>query len=262
VRYLQELGISYYMAVTPEAVSKADDLARSDGSLTLIDTHGPWHIYEVADSDVVVPLSSNPVVVEKRGGDQRERWLEVGTSWLQNPNEWTALPAADGPDEWQRVRVAIDLTRRNGEPGSDSRKVDIVTVVDPVENTSFEPTTVSDVVIDDESVSFEVSDVGRPVLVRVSYFPNWRVEGAEGPYRVAPNMMVVVPTQTEVRLSFGPSLVDRFAYLLTGAGILALVVVWRRERRSRRGAIGGPDTGISEETVSIDAADAGVDTKL
>jgi hypothetical protein len=247
VRYLQELGISYYMAVTPEAVAKAETLAESDGSLTLIETSGPWHVYAVAGSDAVVPLSANPVVVNERGGDQRERWLEIGTSWLQNEDEWLAMPAADGPDEWQRVDVEVDLTRRNGEPGSDSRKVDIVTVVDSVTNTSFEPAVVSDVELLDESVSFSVSEIGKPVLVRVSYFPNWKADGARGPYRVAPNMMVVVPTDTDVRLTFGPSTVDRFAYVLTLVGIVTTVVIWRRERVKRTGPIGGTTPGDSEE---------------
>ena len=47
----------------------------------------------------------------------------------------------------------------------------------------------------DESISFDVDQVGVPVLVRVSYFPNWKATGADGPYRVAPNFMVVVPDQ-------------------------------------------------------------------
>ena len=80
-------------------------------------------------------------------------------------------------------------------------------------------------------VSFSVDKVGVPVLIRVSYFPNWQVTGAEGPYRVAPNMMVVVPTSQNVSLHFKASFVDRFAYLLTIAGLVALVVMWRRDRR-------------------------------
>ena len=39
-----------------------------------------------------------------------------------------------------------------------------------------------------------------PVLVKVSYFPNWQVSGADGPYRVAPNEMVVIPTSTHVSM--------------------------------------------------------------
>ena len=172
-----------------------------------------------------------PVVVNERSGDLRERWLELGTSWLQNRTEWDALPAANGPKEWQRIDVAIDMAVREGEPGSDSRKVDVVKPVQEIVPAKVEPAVVSNVKIGDDSVSFTVDKVGVPVLVRVSYFPNWQVSGAKGPYRVAPNMMVVIPTSNQVSMHFKASFVDRFAYLLTIAGFVALFVMWRRDRR-------------------------------
>ena len=234
VSYMQELGIQYYLAVTPEAVDKADQVVADGGALSEIATSGPWKIYRVAGSEIVVPLTVRPVVVESRSGDQRERWLELGTSWLQNRSEWAALPAADGPDDWQRVAVEVDLSRREGEPGSDSRKVDVVVPTDSIDVVDLDPVEVSNVVVDEQSLSFDVDRVGVPVLVRVSYFPNWNVSGARGPYRVAPNMMVVVPTEKSVSMSFDPSAIDRFAYLLTVAGIVVAVVMFRRDRRAQR----------------------------
>jgi len=231
VQYLQELGINYYLAVTPEAIAKADEVAASGGGLQSLETSGPWHIYSVENADIVVSLDTLPVVVNERSGDLRERWLELGTSWLQNRTEWDALPAADGPKEWQRIDVAIDMAVREGEPGSDSRKVDVVKPVQEIVPAKVEPAVVSDVKIGDDSVSFTVDKVGVPVLVRVSYFPNWQVSGAKGPYRVAPNMMVVIPTSNQVSMHFKASFVDRFAYLLTIAGFVALFVMWRRDRR-------------------------------
>ena len=64
--------------------------------------------------------------------------------------------------------------------------------------------TVSDVVIDEQDLSFHVDKVGVPVLVKVSYFPNWTAHGAEGPYRIAPNLMVVVPTSQRRRADVRP----------------------------------------------------------
>jgi len=231
VQYLQELGINYYLAVTPEAIAQADEVAASGGGLKSLETSGPWHIYSVENADIVVPLDTLPVVVNERSGDLRERWLELGSSWLQNRTEWDALPAANGPKEWQRIDVAIDMAVREGEPGSDSRKVDVVKPVQEIVPAKVEPAVVSDVKIGDDSVSFTVDKVGVPVLVRVSYFPNWQVSGAKGPYRVAPNMMVVIPTSNQVSMHFKASFVDRFAYLLTIAGFVALFVMWRRDRR-------------------------------
>jgi hypothetical protein len=235
VRYLQELGVRYYMGFTPEAVREAS----AQPALREITRSGPWVIYEVAASDLVVPLTVQPVVVGGRTdgqadmghpGDAKERWLEIGTSWLQNPNDWPAVPAATGPSEWQRIDVAVDMNRRIGEPDESSRRVDVVLPTQSIDVVNVEPIVVSDVEQGRSSVSFSVDKIGTPVLVRTSYFPNWNVSGAEGPYRVAPNMMVVIPTQTDVKLSFGWSLLDVFAYVLSIVGIVVLVR-WRRSER-------------------------------
>jgi hypothetical protein len=164
-------------------------------------------------------------------GDAKERWLEIGTSWFQNPNDWPAIPAADGPDAWQRVKVGVDFERRIGEPDDRSRRVDIVVPRENFTPVAMQPAVVSDVVQGRSSVSFRVDQPGTPILVRTSYFPNWGASGAQGPYRIAPNMMVVVPTENEVSLSFGWSFLDAFAYVLTIAGI---VIVVRHKRAQRR----------------------------
>jgi len=222
VRHLQDLGVRYVMLRTPEA--KAEAAVRPE--LSLIASSRPWDVYLVSNSDIVVPLDTQPVVVRGRPGDARERNLELGTSWFQNHDEWAAMPADDGPDAWQRISVQVDLERREGEPGDSGRRVDIVTAVEPIEPVNLPAITVRNVEIEQESLSFDVDQVGVPVLVRIGYFPNWNASGADGPYRVGPNMMVVIPEATHVELSYGRSMVDWLTILLTLAGI-ALCVLWR-----------------------------------
>ena len=72
------------------------------------------------------------------------------------------------------------------------------------------------------SIGFRVDRTGIPVLVKASYFPNWQVDGGAGPYRVAPNFMVVVPDETRVTLSYGWTPVDVLAWVIN------------RHRRDRR----------------------------
>ena len=105
------------MVTTDEAVAQADQ----QPELSKIATSGPWHIYEYADADIVEPLDVQPVVVNGRDGDQRECFLEVGTSWFQHRDEWAAMPATDGPDNWQRIDVAIDPSRQE-PPGPGHRR--------------------------------------------------------------------------------------------------------------------------------------------
>jgi hypothetical protein len=216
VPYLQSLGVRYVMVFTEAAKREAD----LQPELTLIRQSGPWNIYQVSGTDLVEPLEFQPVVVNERGGDQRERKLELGTSWFQNRGEWAAMPADGGPDEWQRIDVITDTTRiQDG-------RVDIVVPEQPIEQVPLPPVNVSNVVLGEQDLRFTVDQIGVPVLVKVSWFPNWQVSGAEGPWRIAPNMMVVVPTSTEVHLTFERSGLDIVAYLMTLLGI-GLCVLWR-----------------------------------
>jgi hypothetical protein len=247
VPHLQALGIRYLMVTTDAAVAEA----AAQPELSEVATSGPWHVYRVADSEIVEPLATQPVVVNEREGDQRECWLEVGTSWFQQPEEWAARPAADGPADWQHIDVAIDAERQIpqdqgtdgcGDPQSSlGRKVNIVVPADEIEAVALDPITVTNVVIEEQSVSFDVSQVGVPVLVKVSYFPNWEVAGAEGPYRIAPNFMVVVPTSTHVELTYGRSKSDLLFDGLTLLGIMG-AFVWRI-RKPSFDRLGAAETG-------------------
>ena len=177
-----------------------------------------------------MPLTTNPVVVEGMDngllplhlGNERERWLELGTSWFQHPEDWAALPAGDGPSEWQRIEAVAE------GPETDSRTLARLVPVGTIDQSTLPPVEVSDLQISDNSISFSVDQVGVPVLVKASYFPNWNVEGAEGPYRVAPNFMVVVPTSNQVTLTYGTSWVEYLGYALTLLGLVLLVVLWRK----------------------------------
>ena len=220
VPYLQTLGVKYLMVFTEKAKVEADKRPE----LTKLAAVGPWNVYQVADSDLVVPLTAQPVVVNHRGGDQRERNLELGMSWFQHQNEWAAIPADNGPADWQRIDVAVDPKRSDGlAPGASGRKIDIVQPSEAITPKKLPHVTVSNVHMGDQDLRFTVDRIGVPVLVKISYFPNWHVSGANGPYRIAPNLMVVVPTSTDVHLTYERSGLDYFAYLLTFLGIALLI---------------------------------------
>ncbi|MHB1785494.1 MAG: hypothetical protein ACYCS7_04985, partial [Acidimicrobiales bacterium] len=55
-----------------------------------------------------------------------------------------------------------------------------------------------------------------------------------GPYRVAPNLMVVVPTSHRVLLHYGSTPVDYLGWAATGAGFVLVVLLALGDRRRRR----------------------------
>ena len=222
VDHLQMLGVRYYLTYTPEAATQAD----AEADLTFVDETGPWRVYEVAGSDLVTPLPAVPAVARgvAAGG---ETWLDRSVEWYVDPARWDVALAADGPPGWQRVAGGEEPEVR-----------------------PTEPTEVSGVQSGDDWISFSVSEVGTPVVVKASYFPNWQVAGADGPYRITPNLMVVVPTSTDVRLTYGTTPVEWVGWVLTLAGVLGLVLLVRggqvdvlpaRTRPSRRPPAPAPE---------------------
>ncbi|MGH9123819.1 MAG: hypothetical protein ACRDZ8_03705, partial [Acidimicrobiales bacterium] len=163
-------------------------------------------IYEIADSELVSPLLNQPVVMKgvAKGG---QGWLTASMAWYLNSNLWDVQYAASGPSSWARVSPTSANPPR----------------------TSLQPVQVSKIVATDSSVSFNVDTVGVPVLVKVSYFPNWQAHGAQGPFRVAPNLMIVIPTSHHVWLHYGNTPIDWFGYLLGIIGLVALVWMFRAE---------------------------------
>jgi hypothetical protein len=89
------------------------------------------------------------------------------------------------------------------------------------------PTAVSGEEVGEETIRFRTSRPGQPVLIKVSYHPRWRAEGADGPYLVSPALMMVVPRQTEVRLVYARTASDDVGLALTIATMLVLAL-WAR----------------------------------
>jgi hypothetical protein len=200
-------------------------------------------------------------VVNERSGDQRERKLELGMSWFQHRDEWAAMPADDGPADWQRIDVEVDTTRSDGlAPGASGRKIDIVQPAEPIQAKELPPVNVSNVQLGDQDLRFTVDQIGVPVLVKISYFPNWQASGADGPYRIAPNLMVVIPTSTDVHLTYERSSLDYVAYLLTLLGIGMLIFM--RIRGDVRHANTHPFGSSDSSGFEWDEWDSGTDEAL
>lgn len=87
--------------------------------------------------------------------------------------------------------------------------------------------------VEDNHIRFRTDRPGTPHLIRVSYFPNWRAEGARGPYLATPWFMLVVPQQEVVDLRFGATAVERIAWLVTVGGLLGIGLWTVRARRRR-----------------------------
>ncbi|HVA42696.1 MAG TPA: 6-pyruvoyl-tetrahydropterin synthase-related protein [Acidimicrobiales bacterium] len=215
IQHLQMLGVKYYLTFSPQIQSQAS----ANPALKLVATSGPWpdqyttgsqtttkqitwDIYEIQGSDMVAPLQFEPAVLTSKVTSAKA-WLNLSVAWYDNPAAWPVPLAATGPASWPRVPL--------GDPNPP--------------HVAVPPVTATNMVSSDDRISFDVSRIGSPVVVRASYFPNWQATGAQGPYRITPNLMVVVPTALHVSLHYGWTPVDGVALAATVAGLSGLVMM-------------------------------------
>ena len=95
--HMQLLGVRYYMAISDRMI----DLARAHPDLDEVATSGPWVVFSVLDSETVVALDNEPVVLT--GTDASHGWLDAVVPWYENPDQWSVFLAADGPQDWARI---------------------------------------------------------------------------------------------------------------------------------------------------------------
>ena len=216
VEHLQMLGVRYLMLSSPETIKVADTLP----TLSKLTTIGPyngqgsgvssttWSVYLIKDAPVVAPLSHLPVVVPGIAASA-ESWKDANVAWFEDPSRWAVPMAADGPASWPRGTTA----------------------------TTNSPTTpkvtVTKTVVGRDTIAFHVDRLGVPVVVKASYFPRWHAQGASGPYRVSPNLMVVTPTSHDVTLSYGSDALSIIGTTLSVVGIIGLVATFVMLRRRR-----------------------------
>jgi hypothetical protein len=262
VEYLRMLGVNYYLAYSTDARAAADANPGLERVATVPDRDAKpptgWAIYEVADAPLVQPLANQPVVATGiHGGTQSEcfgtpkpqaaagadaptdpslaPWECLAASWWNTPDALDRPLAADGPASW--VRVPADRAAE-------------------AKRTPLPDVEVSKTHSTDDSVSFDVSRTGVPVLVKVSDYPNWAVRGAEGPYRVTPNFMVVVPTEKHVELHYTrtPAEWAGIAATMLGlVGLVGLVLLGRPARRRKAHPSNQPAPG-ADEAVRLEGA--------
>ena len=233
--HMDTYGVEYYVSITEEAAEKAlgidgfelvAQVERSrivEGELTPI---APFHIFRLPPTELVTVGTHLPAVYEvpERGlfssligsetvvgpdGEPLPSFHDKALLWyddIANLHRWIV---AGGPSDWPRI---TDISERPNTPLRESG-------------------TVSNVVIEDHRISFTTTAIGVPHMVKVSYFPNWKTTGADGPWRASPSLMVVVPSDNEVVLEFSDTWVESGGKILTLIGVAGLVVVGILARR-------------------------------
>ena len=204
---LRLFNVSEIVAVSPELASALD--ARADVVREAVIP--PYTVYRLRDPGpgYVEPLAVAPVRAEP------STWRDASYRWFsRKPANRALLVFTDDK------RFDLALADPWGPPPERplAGGVELRTQVEA------------------ERLRIHTSRPGHPLLVKISYHPRWRAEGALGPYLVSPGLMLIVPRQADVTLTYAArTWADRLGRVLFLAALAVLVVVARRRATRRRG---------------------------
>ncbi len=203
ITHLAVYNVDYYVSFTEKGASEA----RMAG-LVEVGVAPPWTVFALPDSDLVDVATMRPAVWDG-GGD----FLDPSLEWYDDVDHLDNWLVETGPEEWLRIDSVEDRLK----------------TVMPYAGSGV----VTDIVQENGRISFTTTAVGVPHLVKESYFPNWKADGAEGPYRAAPSLMVVVPTDEHVVLEFTNTSAENLGMTLTLLALAGLAAYAYRRHKLR-----------------------------
>ena len=215
LRHLELLGVRTFIARS-RAVQEAIE---GDPAWTLLGAEGPGDRWKVYGSTIAgepdVRAWKTPLEVRSGAPSQREI-----ADW------WACRGATEHPVAFlpRPTSSEADLGAWRDDPPPEPGWLDRVS--DPVRSVSRGP---------DGSLVFETDFPGRPHVVAATWYPDWRAEGADGPYPLSSGQLVVYPTARTVTLRHAALPSEVAGRLLSLCGVLALVLLPFLRRPSSRG---------------------------
>jgi len=191
MKYLIYFNTSYIIASTPEVI---EDL-NNDSRVELINKIEPFYFYEIIGPHNYVEIVKNMPYRYKT-----EEWLSEIKYWYwYEDNIDNPIVYDDGSKELKQFEEITQVTDVPDNPVNVKGKVISET-------------------LEREKIEFTTTAIGVPHLIKVSYFPNWKAIGAEGPYLVSPSLMMVIPTQSHVTVYYGMTYANIIGVTLSIAG--------------------------------------------
>jgi uncharacterized membrane protein len=192
--HLKLFNVDYLIATS----QKLKDALRNNPQYSLLKSFDSIEIYRVNNTGrYVEQVKYEPVLVKTKN------WKSTSIEWFKNVG-MLDVPIVFSQDESKFKIVVDDLSQLKKIPIDASCKIE-----ESVKN---------------EEILIRTSCLGVPLLIKVSYFPNWKVEGADGVYLASPAFMLIFPTQENVRLYYSKDVSDIAGELLSIVGLVLVCI--------------------------------------
>lgn len=215
-RHLELFNVKHFIARSPETQAAL----RRMSEWRFLEREGAWELFELTShaGRAVTVLTNWPAVVET------EDWKRCSLEWLYTPQGLDRFAVFVRPGETNDLPSGLE--RMEGDTFRDRLKAARVPGGAAWPAGSSVPVTtdpVRDERVENDRISFVTSALGAPHLVKVSWFPNWKVRGARRVFMVSPAFLLVFPERERVELYYGSVWSDWLGWGLTALGVFAVL---------------------------------------
>ncbi len=205
VEYLNHLGVDYFISYTEEIESKAMDSEK----LILLFSSEPFSVFKVNSSKV--ELIYQDIKIFSKASTQDG----ILSSILRDTDINNFFDKAyESFDELDKKRV-IEVS--NGMNIVSSKKNDLQ---------------ITDLNITNNKISFFTDSPGELHLIKVSYFPNWKITNGKGPFRTSPSFMSVIPDNKYVEITFENTVVEKNSFYFSIFSLLLSLIIFIRLKQN------------------------------
>jgi hypothetical protein len=221
-RHLELFNVKHFIARSP-ATQQA---LHADPRWKFIQREEQWELFELLSHDgsnVFIPKFL-PAILETTNPNQR------GMDWIYVPGALDQPFILTAPSSAIKLPAALprlsETEFQSFLNSASSTNLALAAWQIPIPSATGAP--VFSESVSDDSIRFKTTAIGQPHIVKVSYFPNWKVHGAPAVYRVTPSFLLVFPDKEQVELFYGSTPSDTLGHWLTGFGwlLIGLVIWW------------------------------------
>ncbi len=205
VEHLNHLGVDYFISYTEEIENKAMDSEK----LILLFSSEPFSVFKVNSSKV--ELIYQDIKIFSKASTQDG----ILSSILRDTDIDNFFDKAyESFDELDKKRV-IEVS--NGMNIVSSKKNDLQ---------------ITDLNITNNKISFFTDSPGELHLIKVSYFPNWKITNGKGPFRTSPSFMSVIPDNKYVEITFEKTIVEKNSFYFSIFSLLLSLIIFIRLKQN------------------------------
>jgi len=206
-RLMEELGVDYFIAYT----SSIKDKANESENFNFLFSNEVFNVYSINTKKVELVEDSLHIF------ESPDFYDRLKSAVLRDGSEQSFFEAAYKSFKEELNHKIIE-------------NYDESLTVRSEKNTDL---LISDLNIQNDLITFKTNKPNQLHLIKVSYFPNWKIKNGYGPFRISPSFMAVIPKDEFVEIKFESSNVEKALNLLSILSLFgALLITYKYKKRS------------------------------